>query len=156
KMTHLSYFDELFHAAAMNPRVVDVIEDLLGPDLKLYTDQLMMKPPMVGSQLNWHQDSAAWMFFVPHDHITCWIALDDSTVENGCMRVIRGSHKYGIIAHKHLDGFLTEEELANEVAIPLPSGSCMFHHSLTLHGSHANLTPLRRRGLAIHYLRADT
>src|SRR5437868_3077123 len=41
KMTHLSYFDDLFHAAAMNPRVVDVIEDLLGPDLKLYTDQLM-------------------------------------------------------------------------------------------------------------------
>ena len=80
KMTHLSYFDDLFHAAAMNPRVVDVIEDLLGPDLKLYTDQLMMKPPMVGSQLTWHQDSAAWMFFVPHNHISCWIALDDSTL----------------------------------------------------------------------------
>jgi len=154
KMTDLAYHDDVYRAVATKPAIVDVIDDLIGPDIKLYTDQLMMKPPGVGSAAGWHQDSAAWMFFVPHNHVSCWIALDDATLENGCMRVIKGSHRFGIIERTRIPAFLTPEELANETAVPLPAGSCMFHHGLTLHGSHANNSPYRRRGLAIHYIQS--
>jgi ectoine hydroxylase-related dioxygenase (phytanoyl-CoA dioxygenase family) len=110
----------------------------------------------VGSAAGWHQDAQAWPFFVPHNHVSCWVALDDATLENGCMRVIKGSHQFGIIERTRIPNFLTSEEMANEAAVPLPAGSCMFHHGLTLHSSHANKSPYRRRGLALHYIQSRT
>lgn len=98
KMTHLCYFDGLSQDVAVKHEIVDVIENLLGPNIKLYTDQLMMKPRYNGTVTDWHQDSLAWPYFIPQDHVTCWIALDDATVENGCMTVIPGSHKWGGVA----------------------------------------------------------
>src|SRR5436309_374751 len=82
KMTQLCYFDEMFQAIAKKPAIVDVVAELIGSaNIKLYTDQLMMKPRFHGTVTEWHQDSTAWPFFIPQDHVSCWIALDDATVD---------------------------------------------------------------------------
>ena len=156
KMTQLCYFDDEFERIARNPKIVDVIEELLGPNIKLYTDQLMMKPRFNGTVTHWHQDSLAWQQFAPQEHISCWVALDDATVENGCMTVIPGSHKWGPIAPEKQDLFFSNPLVNEPAPIELPAGSCMFHHGLNFHRTGANTTPNRRRGLALHYIRAET
>ena len=156
KMTQLCYFDDEFEKIARKPEIVDVIEDLLGPNLKLYTDQLMMKPRFHGTVTDWHQDSVAWPQFAPQEHVSCWIALDDATVNNGCMTVIPRSHQWGPIAKQYQDRFLANKLLEEAVPVELPAGSCMFHHGLNFHRTGANTTPNRRRGLALHYIRSET
>lgn len=156
KMTHLCYFDDRFESVARKPEIVDVIEELLGPNIKLYCDQLMMKPRFNGTVTDWHQDSVAWPQFAPQGHVSCWVALDDATVENGCMTVIPGSHLWGPIERSYRDEFLANPLLAEPVPVELPAGSCMFHHGLNFHRTGANSTPERRRGLALHYLRSET
>ena len=156
KMTQLCYFDDLFQAAAKKSEIVDVIEDLLGPNIKLYTDQLMMKPRYNGTVTDWHQDSPAWPFFVPQNHVSCWVALDDATIENGCMTIIPGSHKWGPVAREYKRRLISDPEVSKPVPVELEAGHCMFHHGLNFHRTGANLTPHRRRGLALHYLNAET
>lgn len=156
KMTHLCYFDDLFEQVARKAAILDVIEELMGPNIKLYCDQLMMKPRFNGTVTDWHQDSVAWPQFAPQEHISCWIALDDATVANGCMTVIPGSHHWGPIAREFKDEFLANPLLANPAPVELPAGSCMFHHGLNFHRTGANSTPNRRRGLALHYIRSET
>lgn len=156
KMTQLCYFDDLFQAVAKKPAITDVLADLLGPNIKLYTDQLMMKPRFHGTVTDWHQDSTAWPFFVPQDHVSCWIALDDATVDNGCMTVIPRSHHWGPIAREYRQKFLADPELAAPVPVEVKAGSCMFHHGLNWHRTGANSTPNRRRGLALHFISAET
>ena len=157
KMSHLAFYDEVFQAHARNPKVLGVIASLLGPDLKLYQDQLFMKPPKVGSRQGYHQDMPLGFYIDPPDMVTCWAALDDSTEENGCLRMLPGTHRFGIIERekwaeyeqKALDGRLPEERL-----LVMKSGSCSFHHGLILHCSQPNLSDRRRRGYATHYVSA--
>jgi ectoine hydroxylase-related dioxygenase (phytanoyl-CoA dioxygenase family) len=156
KMTHLSYFDGLFEATARKAAIVDVIEALMGPNIKMYCDQLMMKPRHHGTVTNWHQDSVAWPQFAPQNHISCWVALDDATIDNGCMTVLPGSHKWGPISRDQQDSFLNLPVFTDPVAVELKAGHCMFHHGLNFHRTGANKTPHRRRGLAIHYLSSET
>ena len=70
-MTHLCYYDELFEPAARKSAIVDPIEDLLGPNIKLYCDQLMMKLRFNGTVTDWRQDSVDWPQFAPQDHVSC-------------------------------------------------------------------------------------
>ena len=156
KMTQLCYFDDLFATVAQNSAIVDVIEDLLGPNIKLYTDQLMMKPRFNGTVTGWHQDSVAWSQFAPQAHVSCWLALDDATVENGCMTVIPGSHHWGPIARQYQDAFLSNPLLSAPRQVEIKAGHCMFHHGLNFHRTGANSTASRRRGLALHYIRSET
>jgi len=156
KMTQLSYYDDRFAAAAKKSAIVDVIEDLIGPNIKLYTDQLMMKPRFNGTVTDWHQDSVAWPQFAPQEHVSCWLALDDATVDNGCMTVIPGSHHWGPIAREYRDTFLSNPLLAAPTPVEIKAGHCMFHHGLNFHRTEANSTASRRRGLALHYIRAET
>ena len=156
KMTHLAYFDDLFASMARKPEIVDVIEELLGPNIKLYHDQLMMKPRFHGTVTDWHQDSPAWPWLIPQMAVSAWVALDDATVENGCMTVIPGSHKWGPVPGEQKDVFLAIPELADPMPVELPAGHCMFHHGHNMHRTGANQTPHRRRGLALHYIPAET
>ena len=91
--------------------------------------------------------------------MTCWTALDAATEANGCVRMIPGSYKRGVLGHQRGDdGFLHAQGFDPATAVPvvLPAGGCSFHHSCTLHGSGPNNTPHRRRGLATSYMRADS
>lgn len=157
KMSHVAFHDPVFEAHARNPKVLDVIESLLGADLKLYQDQVFMKPPKVGSRQRYHQDMPLGFQIDPPDMVTCWAALDEATVENGCLWMLPGTHKNGIIEQDVWQQ--TEEQalagdLGEEVPVPLKAGSCGFHHGLVLHSSRPNLTDRSRRGYATHYVSA--
>ena len=85
KLGGLVRTDPVMHAHATNPKILDVLEDLIGPDIKLFGDQLFMKSSAHGSRKNYHQDSNSWKPYVPYSLVSCWAALDDATVENGCL-----------------------------------------------------------------------
>ena len=152
--------DPVVFRHAANPRILDVLEELFGtPDIELFSDQTIMKPAHHGSPVSWHQDSAYWTSVSPPALISCWVALDDVTLENGCMHMLPGSHRLGLIEHRRaMDSFLHARgiDLAQAVPVLMAAGSCSFHHSLTLHGSGPNRTPDRRRALVTSYMRADT
>jgi len=157
KIWNLTKYDPVFISLARHPKILDVVRSLIGPDLKIYVDQTLCKPPRVGSAKPPHQDSAYWTTIDPPNLVICWIAIDDATEDNGCMRFIAGSHKNGVIEHKHLEDFRVEEESVvyeKEVAVPLRAGSCSFHHSLALHRTDANTSDDRRIGLTVAYMDA--
>ena len=159
KIWNLTKFDPLFVEYSRHPKILDVLTSLIGPDLKIFLDQTLCKPAKVGSAKPPHQDSAYWKEIDPPDVVTCWMALDDSTEGNGCMRFIPGSHKHGVIEHKHLEDFRVEDEnvdYKSEVAVSLKAGSCTFHHSLTMHRTDPNTSPNSRIGLTVAYMSAQS
>jgi len=132
-----------------------VVEGLLGPDIKLYQDQLFMKPARVGSRQPCHQDQPFGFHVDPPDMVTCWVPMDRASVENGCLWVLPGTHRSGVIPKekwKYEDQSLAGQLTGEERAIELEVGDCSFHHGLLLHSSRVNLSPLRRRGYATHYV----
>lgn len=154
---HLCHRDAWFRKYATRPDVVEIVSGLLGPDPRLYTDQLFVKGPYNGSAVPYHQDAAYWPV-EPMNMISCWMAIDDATVENGCVNVIPGTHKK-LLPHTHFKsgpqslGLLEHEvSTADEIPIELPAGSCMFHHSLLIHRSKPNTSPKSRRGLVTIYM----
>jgi phytanoyl-CoA hydroxylase len=143
-------------ALARDPRILDTVETLIGPNIQLYYSMMMMKPARQGMPAPWHQDFA---FFV-HDRaslVACQVYLDDATTENGCIRVVPGSHKMGLLNH-FKDGVFTEIVQgdtssfdAKEVELPVKAGGMAFWHCLTLHSSHANTTERHRRAIVFEY-----
>ncbi len=159
KLYNTAAVDEVMWNHACNTKIVDIIADLLGTeDIKMYGDQLFMKPPEVGSVQRWHMDSGSWRNIFPMDLVTAWTALDDATSENGCMEFIPGSHHWGMMTKDQLEPFVDDfgKDPWPIVPMPLRSGSISFHHSLVLHGSGANQSGKRRRGYAVHYMRANS
>ena len=145
---------------ARSPKLLDLVEGLLGtPDIKLFSDQVLMKPAFHGSPVSWHQDSGYWTAVAPPALVSCWTALDDATEANGCVMMVPGSHTLGVVEHQRGDdSFLHVPALDLSTAVPvvLPAGGVSFHHSCTVHGSGPNTTPHRRRGLVTSYMRADS
>ena len=158
KMWHLAWYDEVMGSHARNPQITERIAALLGPDLKLYQDQLFMKPPRVGSRQPYHQDQPLGFHIdPPHLMVTCWTALDDATLENGCLRVIPGTHHDGVLSADAIDEYeqrALNNSLVQEVPIVLKAGECSLHHGHLLHSSYPNLSQQRRRGYATHYVSA--
>ncbi|HTE19376.1 MAG TPA: phytanoyl-CoA dioxygenase family protein, partial [Armatimonadota bacterium] len=148
--------DSVFRSLASDPRLMGPITALLGPDIKLFRDALMMKPARHGSAKPYHQDSAYWAIDPPA-LCSAWIALDDATLENGCMRVLPGSHTWGVMEHKHLADFQVEEDrldVSREVAVPLEAGGVLLFHSLLLHATNPNHSDRPRRGMICSYMSA--
>lgn len=161
KINEGAQHDSFYKEYVRHPGILEVVTALLGPDIKLFGDQTFMKPPG-GVEKPYHQDSA-YFKIEPTDLVTAWMALDDVTLENGCLWVVPGSHDQGIRSHseKWVVGDRTDMkvpddavEFAREVPIVLRAGSCSFHHSVLLHRSGPNRTLHRRRGLAVHYMSA--
>ena len=150
-----SRYDPVFDAFVRAPKIVDIVADLMGSNIKLYYDQVFAKPPYARAN-RYHQDSVFWSFFASNFQITCQLLLDDATVENGCVRFIPGSHNFGLVNWDHLPYMLTEDILMQEAPVPLAAGDATFHHSMALHCSGPNTTPHRRRGWSIHYVSAET
>ena len=161
KINKPSGHDSFFVGHARHPRILEAIVDLLGEDVKLFGDQLFMKPPG-GIEKTYHQD-CPYFPIRPMEMITAWVALDDVTEENGCMYVVAGSHKLGAVDHSEAwmvgdrkdmripDAAIDRER---ERAVTLRAGGCSFHHGLIQHRSGPNRTPTFRRGLATHYMTA--
>jgi ectoine hydroxylase-related dioxygenase (phytanoyl-CoA dioxygenase family) len=157
---HLCHNHSYFWNHATRPEIVDVVESLLGRHIKLYTDQMFVKPAHHGSEVPFHQDHAYWTQVEPYNMISCWVALDDATVENGCVHMIPGTHR-SLVPHREFGGNqkygLAEEDVdsSREVPVELKAGSAMFHHSLTIHRSFPNRSDRGRRGLVTIYLPGD-
>ena len=159
KLFNMAVYDDRLWAHATNPAVVDIVADLLGTDdIKMYGDQMFMKSPVTGTAQPWHQDSASWRDIYPMDLVTAWTAIDDATLDNGCLRFVPGTHRWGMLSRGRLSHFIDDLETERWPAVPVPvgAGSISLHHSLTLHTSSRNTSSTRRRAYAIHYMRASS
>jgi phytanoyl-CoA hydroxylase len=152
-----------FHALSHDARIIGAITPLLGPDIQLQHSKLATKSVTRGTgEFGWHQD----LMFYPHSNtslLSVFVYLDDATSENGCMSMVRGSHRLGPLNHLdangHFDGKCraTEHWLDQpEKVVPITprAGGISIHHCLTLHGSPPNLSGRPRRGVVFSY-RAD-
>jgi phytanoyl-CoA hydroxylase len=161
KLNALVPHDAFLRSVAASPAILDVVAQLTGDPqrIMLYSDQVFLKPALCGSAKPLHQDNS-YFRVTPHAHgVTCWIAVDDATEENGCMRYVPGSHKLGLLPHKQISAaHLTPEagDLGKAVPVPVPAGGAIFHHLLTLHSSEANRSPHPRRAWALHYANRDS
>ena len=144
-----------------HPRVLDAVEDLLGPDILCWTTNFFIKEPRTPDYVSWHQDATYWGLD-PDDVVTAWVALSDAPVESGAMEFIPGSHRMGQLPHAdtfHEHNLLSRgQEIAVEVdadkavEVPLRAGEMSLHHVKLAHYSGPNTTDKRRIGLAIRYI----
>jgi len=156
-------FDALIRRSELTKTVVRLCGN--PPILRLWHDQIQYKPPINGGATRWHQDFLAWPVIEPADLVSAWVALDDADVENGCMWMVPGSHRWGgmKIATDMADfRVIYEEDLIPEgvevrqVPMPVKKGHVAFHHCMTWHGSPPNPSPRPRRAFAIHYMPGHT
>jgi len=157
KFSDLVPHEPLFERHATDPAVLDLVESLIGAPIRLYADQALLKPPRIGSEKQPHQDNAYFRVDPADAVITAWCALDDATVENGCMHYLAESHKLGAESHTSIPGtpHLVPDKFAREqtIAVPLRAGGIVLHHSLTLHYTPTNTTSSWRRAFVCHYVR---
>lgn len=142
---------------AVDDRIVDVAEALVGPDIALWSTVLFAKAPRSGSFVSWHQD-ARYMGVVGDNHVTAWIALTSSTLESGCVSVLPGTHRDGAVEHEDTygeDNILTRGQRVvgldhiEPVHLILEPGQMSLHHPWLVHGSQPNQTNDRRIGVAM-------
>ena len=146
-------------------RLLDIAEQFIGPDIALFASHYISKPPFSGQPVLWHQDAAYWPL-EPMRVVTLWLAVDNSTTENGCVRVVPGSHrldKLELRDRPDVESVLgtesvvdLEEVEAAAVDLELRAGDVEVHHPNILHGSRANISPHRRCGLTIRYIPTST
>ncbi|MEL6218189.1 MAG: phytanoyl-CoA dioxygenase family protein [Pseudomonadota bacterium] len=151
---------------ALDPRVLDRVESILGPDILVWSCEYFIKEPQTDKIVSWHQDLTYWGMDGTDHEVTAWVALSPATVASGCMRFVPGSHGQSIVAHHDTFG---EENLlsrgqeisvdvdeADAVAAALSPGEMSLHHGRLFHASGPNSTNDRRIGLVIRYIRPDT
>ena len=158
---HLRYgrvYDLLTH-----PRLTAYIRDLIGDNVIAWGSHFFCKMPGDGKRVSWHQDASYWPL-TPSKAVTAWLAIDDASVENACMRYVPGSHQFG-----HLTYTLREDDESNvlnqtvegierfrdPVDVELKAGEISLHSDLLLHGSEANESSRRRCGLTLRFCPSD-
>jgi ectoine hydroxylase-related dioxygenase (phytanoyl-CoA dioxygenase family) len=151
-----------FHDLLWNPAFLVPASQLLGAPVRFWHDQLFCKPARHGGVVAWHQDYSYWTRTRPMAHLTCWIGLDDSRRDNGCLQYIPGSHRWELLPVTGLAGdmdaiqaVLSDEQKRQfrPVAVELSRGYCSFHHPLMVHGSYENRTERQRRAAVINVFR---
>jgi hypothetical protein len=155
--------DELLEFS-QNPDLLDIVEQIIGPDVILWGSQVFSKPAGDGMAIPWHQDGQYWPMR-PLATVTVWVAVDPATTENGCLRVIPGTHEHGLMPHETSDaaGLALNQGVARNafedsdaVDIELQAGQISLHHAMLVHGSNANQSAKRRCGYAIRYMPATS
>lgn len=152
-----------FHDVLWNPAFTVPASQLLGGSVRFWHDQLFCKPAHHGGVVAWHQDYSYWTRTSPMAHLSCWIGLDDATVDNGCIHYIPGSHTWNLLPVTGLAGDMEairevltaeqQEQFSKPVAVELRAGECVYHHPLTVHGSFANQTDRPRRAMVLNVVR---
>jgi len=147
----------------LSDEVLDVIEPLVGPDIALWSSHFISKDPYTGRATPWHEDSAYWNGrFSSYDRIvTVWLALENpSTRENGCMRVIPGSHLAGGFSENYVETDMSVQTFHAEIAevdedkavdFELQRGEFSLHDGRIVHGAKPNTSPVRRTGYTMRY-----
>ena len=154
-----NWADQLVH----HPRVLDAVEDLIGPDILVYHSTLFLKEAQTAAFVRWHQDST-YFYLQPHLHVTAWIALSDASQSSGCMRAVPGSHLWGAFAHddkpepanmiRRGQGISGRFDDQAGTLLPLAAGVMSLHNTDLVHASGANASNDRRIGYAISYIPA--
>jgi len=145
-------------------RLLDIAELFVGPNIALFASHYLCKMPAEGMPVLWHQDGSYWPL-EPMEVVTLWLAVDDSLPENGCMRVIPGTHRLELqalqrrtdvknVLSSQIDPALVDESKA--VDLVLKAGDVSVHHPSLIHGSNANTSAKRRCGLTIRYIPTST
>ena len=129
----------------------DLCHDLIGPDVRLYWDQAVYKKPQPGREFPWHQDNG-YTYIEPQRYLTCWVALNDATLENGCPWVMPGLHRRGTLAHRTTDlGYECLDPAERGVAAPVRKGGIVVFSSLTPHRTGANETDGVRKAYIVQF-----
>lgn len=135
-------------------RALKIAQELMGNDLAMDFDMMINKAPHTNTPTPWHQDAAYWVDMPDKRAVSCWLALDPATVENGCMWYVPGSHLSPLRPHRSAakGGALMCDALETEgIHAPLRPGSCVLHHGGTLHYSRGNSTNSNRRALIVNF-----
>ncbi|MEE2658234.1 MAG: phytanoyl-CoA dioxygenase family protein [Candidatus Latescibacterota bacterium] len=145
-------------------RLVDIAVEYVGDDVALFASHYISKPPKDGRPVLWHQDGSYWPL-EPMEVVTLWLAVDESNLDNGCMRVIPGSHTMDLqelhrtAKGENVLGSAMDESVVDEskaVDLVLEPGDVSVHHPNIVHGSNRNTSAQRRCGLTIRYIPATT
>ncbi len=152
-----TWLDELIR----HPSILDAVEDVLGPNLLVWSSSFFTKEARDAGYVSWHQDSTYWGLSSP-DVVTAWVGFTDSTLENGCMRVIPGTHLIDPLPHKHTFAPDNNHTRGQEVQVDvdekqaidvvMTAGEFSLHHVRLVHGSPPNRSGDRRIGFAIRYV----
>lgn len=160
--SHLVFgcLDELLHL----PAILDAVEDVLGPDILAWSSSMFAKQALDPSYVSWHQDLTYWGL-TPPSVTTAWLALTESKVENGCMRVLPGSHRREVVAHRDTHAEHNMLSRGQEIAVDidesqavdvvLEPGQMSLHHVKIFHSSEPNHSVGRRVGYSIRYIASD-
>lgn len=144
-----------------DPRILDAVEALIGPDILVFTSTMFIKEPKSDAVAAWHQD-ATFFGLTPYEHVTAWLALSDASVEAGCMRFLPGSQRRG--QRRHVAGAVAGSinagaqmlgeavDATGAVHAPLTAGQFSLHHTLVVHDSAPNRSADRRIGFGISYI----
>ncbi len=151
---------------ARDPRVLDAVEGILGPDIMLWSCEYFIKEACSHKVVSWHQDLTYWGMDGSDHEVTAWVALSDASEAAGCMRFVPGSHERQLVPHEDTfaaDNLLSrgqeiavEVDEADAVAAALSPGQMSLHHGRLFHASGPNTTADRRIGLVLRYIRPDT
>lgn len=154
--------DQFFWDLIHTPAISGVVETALGAQAQLLQSLALVKPPEIGIPKDWHQDTPYFPITPVTETVGLWIALDNATLENGCMQVVPGSHAGGPVPHVQgptgwkLDAEASARAHAAAVALPMPSGSALLFDANLLHFTDANRSPMRRRAVQFHFSSART
>lgn len=156
--------DDRLLSFLLDPTVLDVVEPILGPDILLWSSHFISKDPLTGRATPWHEDSAYWNGRLSrYDKIvTIWLSLDGSDTENGCMRVVPGTHTNGFSDYAPVDPTantfdteITSVDESSAVDLVLATGEVSLHDGRIVHGASPNHSPRRRTGYTMRYIAAD-
>lgn len=154
----LARADRFWYRLVSDPALLDLAERLLGPDLAVFATHYICKEPQTGRKVLWHQDGAFWPL-EPLAAVTFWVALTDSRRDNGCLRVVPGSHQMDLLEMVDAgeDAVLASEipvevDETDAIDLELEPGDVSIHHPHIFHASDANTSERWRRGLTIRYI----
>jgi ectoine hydroxylase-related dioxygenase (phytanoyl-CoA dioxygenase family) len=148
---HLVARSKVLEAFSKHPVFLALARELIGPDVRLYWDQLVYKKPGTQDEFPWHQDNG-YTFVLPQQYLTCWVALTDATVANGCPWIVPGAHRRGTLVHRWTDlGFECLRQPEDALALEVKAGSIAVFSSLTPHRTGPNLTQGTRKAYILQY-----
>jgi hypothetical protein len=149
--------------------VLDLVEPILGPDIALFSSHFIAKPKGDGRRVPWHEDSAYWRDMIhPMEVVTVWLAIDPSTDENGCMRVIPRTHsegQMGFSKYEKVDSaknvfeaeiIKRQRDESRAVSCILQPNHASLHDGRIIHDSNANTSNIRRCGYTMRYISSST
>jgi phytanoyl-CoA hydroxylase len=135
-----------------HPVLLAACADLIGPDVRLYWEQVVDKQPHSAEPVLWHQDNG-YTYVEPQSYLTCWIALTDATLDNGCISVVPGAHTGGTLEHRSTDiGEACWGDWDRAVDLPVRAGSVVVFSSLTPHATRRNTTDAVRKAYIVQYV----